>query len=345
MKKLLFFIYPFLLSLTAFSQLLLSPIKMDNSLQEIIQQTNKNTCVTLPYGNKNLLQQYEGTWQFYNTSKTQNGNEKSVKFDSLIGRLDGNFYTDIDNKVRVTGNVSYANNIFLFVPQFRVSDSIKRNDKKVEVKCIKLFSEKAFTTYSITFSGNEDCKNCEFVVKQHQNILINVDKENRVVDKLLIGNIEGNDLGRYRLYFYVDDKKIIHLKDFSSDELEDRHLSYEQYQILPNGIFARYYSADGVVKSNNENGMVNENRRDGKWVEKKQNYNIDLNNYKNFKDNYTWLEANYKNGIPIGQWNYYKLVQMYDDSGYAIVSTRKKGELIYTENYINGKLKKKSFIK
>jgi hypothetical protein len=345
MKKIFFSLCTYLLPLVAFCQLVATPIKIEDGLQRIMSQANKKTALSLPYGDNNLLQQYDNAWKFYNTSKPQNDNSAMLRFDSLIGELDRFFYNDIDFRTRAIGKVSYSNNMFLFAPHFKVRDSVKMHLKKIEIKCAKLFEEKTFTTYSITFSGNIDCNNCEFVVKQTQNILININKDNKILDKLLIGNIEGNDLGRYRLYFYIDTQKIIHLKDFSSDELEDGFLNYEQYQILPNGSFTRYYTADGVVKSNNEQGVVNESKRDGKWIEKKQNYNIDLSNYKNFKDNYTWLEATYKNGIPLGQWNYYKLLQKYDDKGHAIVASRKKGKLLYIENYSNGLLTKKQFIK
>jgi hypothetical protein len=344
MRKIFFSIYTFLLPMVAFCQLIGAPIKIDNSLQKIIEKANVRIPEGLPYGDKDLLQQYDNTWKFYSTSKTQNNNNTiSLKFDSLISKLDRFFYDDIDGKNRTEGTMSYTNNMFLFAPHFKVANIIKTQNKNVQVKCIKLFDNVSFTTYSITFNGNKDCNNCEYVVKQTQNILVNINKENRIIDKLLIGNIEGNDLGRYRLYFYLDGKKTIHLKDFSSDELEDGFLNYEQYQILPNGIFARYYEKDGFVKSNTEQGIVSNNRREGKWIEKKQNENIDLNKSNKYKDNYSYLEAIYKNGIPIGEWKYYKLLQYYNNIGQPIFASRKKGVLVYKEIFENGKLKQRKF--
>ncbi len=345
MKKIFFSINIFLFPLFALCQLLSAPIKMDNGLQKIIEQANKNSLINLPYGDKNLLQQYNNTWKIYNTKNIQDSNIKILQFDSLVGQLDIFFYNDFEDKARVRKTVSYTTNSVLFIPHFAMPAAKSIKAKNIEIRCSKLFSGRDFSTYSIVFSGADDCANCEYIVKRTQNILISVNRDNKIVDKLLIGNIEGNDLGLYRLHFYIDRNKIIHLKDFSSDELEDGFLNYELYQILPNGSFTRYYSVDGFVKNNTEQGMVIERKRDGKWIEKKQNYNIDLSSYKKFKDNYTWLEAIYKNGIPTGQWNYYKLFQKNDDNGHAILSSQKKGKLLYVENYSNGILTKKQFVK
>jgi hypothetical protein len=345
MKKIFFSINIFLFPLFAFSQLLSAPVQMDKGLQKIIGEVSKNRTMILPYGDKNLLQQYDDNWKFYNTKNTNENSIKNPRFDSLVGQLDIFFQSDFENKARAKTTVSYVGNSVLFLPHFAIPTSTSKKKKSIEIRCSKFISEKDFTTYSVVFSGIDDCTNCEYTVKRTQNILISVNRDNKIVDKLLIGNVEGNDLGLYRLYFYIDPNKIIHLKDFSSDELEDGFLNYEQYQILPNGSFARYYADDGVVKNNTEQGTANEHKRDGKWIEKKQNYNIDLSNNKNFKDNYTWLEAIYKNGVPVGQWNYYKLLQKYDDKGHAILSSRKKGKLLYIENYSNGVLKKKLFVK
>jgi hypothetical protein len=337
MKKIFFSVNIFLFPLFALSQLLSAPIQMDKGLQKVIGELSKKRTMILPYGDKNLFQQYDDNWKFYNTKNTQ--------FDSLVGQLDNFFRSDFENKGRARTTVSYVNNSVLFLPHFLIPTLTSKKKKNIEIGCSKLISEKDFSIYSIVFSGMVDCANCEYTVKRTQNILISVNRDNKIVDKLLIGSVEGNDLGLYRLYFYIDPNKIIHLKDFSSDELEDGFLNYEQYQILPNGSFTRYYTDNGFVKNSNEQGVVHESKRNGKWIEKKQNYNIDLSSNKNFKDNYTWVEATYKNGVPIGQWNYYKLLQKYDDRGYAIVSTRKKGRLLYIENYLNGILKTKVFVK
>ena len=123
MKKILFSIYILLLPFFAVCQLLSKPIKIDKSLQKIIDQANNNASLKLPYGDKNIFHQYSPVWQNYNASKTQeNSNAESFVLDSLIGQLDNFFYTDIDAENRKKGEVSYIKNKFLFIPNFKVSD-------------------------------------------------------------------------------------------------------------------------------------------------------------------------------------------------------------------------------
>ena len=239
MKKLLVIICISYLPLFAVSQFLPTPIKMDNSLQKIIFNANKNAPLNLPYGDKNIFFTYLPTWKNYYISKKENSKDTTKNFllDSLVSLLDQFFYADVNNENRIEDSITYLKNQFLFIPNFKPTASKKNYDKNIAIKCIKILSEKSYTLYSIIFSGNQYCNNCEFVVKQTQNVLISINNKNKVIDKLLIGNIEGNDLGRYRMYFYIDEKKIIHLKDFSSDELEDGILQYKKYKILPNGHF------------------------------------------------------------------------------------------------------------
>ncbi|UHO39651.1 hypothetical protein H5J24_06115 [Chryseobacterium capnotolerans] len=86
--------------------------------------------------------------------------------------------------------------------------------------------------------------------------------------------------------------------------------------------------------------MVKNHTKDGKWIEYKSNSSIDIQKYPEFTDPYT-LEAEYKNGLPAGIWTFYKLLQKYnEETGKPIITTRKKGQLIYTEVHKDGMLKK-----
>ena len=240
MKRILFCAFVFVLPLITLCQLQTTPIKIDKSLQKILDQACKNTSLKLPYGDENFFYNFPAAWQNYYTGKKNNTDTtKNFLLDSLVGRLDNFFYADVTNSSRTAGTVLYENNKLLFTPHFKPTESKKKYQKNIQVKCITLFKEKAFTVYSLVFSGDEYCNKCEFIVKQTQHVLVCLNNQNKITDKLLIGNIKGNDLGRYRLYFYIDSKKTIHLKEFSSDELEDGFLKYRKYTISPLGYFIK----------------------------------------------------------------------------------------------------------
>lgn len=144
--------------------------------------------------------------------------------------------------------------------------------------------------------------------------------------------------------FHIDKNYIISLRDYEFGESPFVLKPIRKYQILPSGKFSRYYDKDGFYKSDEEQGMVKNHHKEGKWIEFKPNSSIDLQKYPEFTDPYTYLEAEYKNGLPVGKWKFYKLLQKYnEETGEPIIKTRKKGQLIYTETYKNGISEKKEF--
>ncbi|WP_139785428.1 hypothetical protein [Chryseobacterium phocaeense] len=144
--------------------------------------------------------------------------------------------------------------------------------------------------------------------------------------------------------FNIDKNYIISLQDYELTENPFQLQPVQQYQILPSGKFARYYDRDGSYKNNEEQGTVKNHLKEGKWTETKANNAIELQKNPEFTDPYTYLEAEYKNGLPTGTWRFYKLLQNYnEETGEPILNTRKKGTLIYTELYKNGVLEKREF--
>ncbi|AZA84387.1 hypothetical protein C1637_05965 [Chryseobacterium lactis] len=144
--------------------------------------------------------------------------------------------------------------------------------------------------------------------------------------------------------FNIDKNYIISLQDYEFSENPFQVKPLQQYQILPSGRFARYFDKNGSYKNEEEQGMVKNHKKEGKWIETKANSSIDLQQYPEFTDPYTYLEAEYKNGLPSGTWKCYKLLQQYNEkTGEPIVNTRKKGRLIYTEMYTDGVLKKREY--
>lgn len=144
--------------------------------------------------------------------------------------------------------------------------------------------------------------------------------------------------------FNIDKNRIISLQDYEFSESPFTVKPLQKYQLLPSGKFARYFDKDGPYKNEEEQGMVKNHHKEGKWTEYKSNSSIDIQQFPEFTDPYTYLEAEYKDGLPSGTWKFYKLLQKYNEkTGKPIINTRKKGKLIYTERYKEGVLEKREF--
>lgn len=170
-------------------------------------------------------------------------------------------------------------------------------------------------------------------------------KDNKLIDmKRIYLHYEGEMGFAYYTLFNIAENHIISIQDYEFIENPLTLKPLYKYQILPSGKFSRYYDNDGFYKNDTEQGMVKNRKREGKWIECKSNRFIDLQRYPEFTDTYTYLEAEYKNGLPVGKWKFYKLQQKYDEeTGEPILNTGKKGRLIYTEIYREGMLQKREF--
>lgn len=170
-------------------------------------------------------------------------------------------------------------------------------------------------------------------------------KDNKPVDmKRIYLHHEGEmGLAHYTL-FNIDKDYIISLQDYEFSESPFTLKPLQKYQLLPSGKFVRYFDQEGLYKSDEEQGMVKNHKKEGKWIEYKSNSFIDKQKHPEFTDSYTYLEAEYKNGLPAGTWKFYKLLQKYnEETGEPIINTRKKGPLVYTETYKDEVLEKREF--
>jgi hypothetical protein len=169
-------------------------------------------------------------------------------------------------------------------------------------------------------------------------------KDSKLIDmKRIYLNHQGEmGFANYTL-FTIDKNDIISLQDYELTENPFQLKPLKKYQILLSGKFARYFDKDGSFKNDEEQGFVKNHHKEGKWTESKPNGYLDLQKYPEFTDPYTYLEAEYKNGLPVGTWKFYKLLQKYNEKGEPLLNTRKKGPLIYTEMYREGILEKREF--
>ena len=344
MKKLFYII---ILITFFFGNLIYSQTIQNRS--DIIKLFGNSSTIILPYGDKNVLYKFPEKWDFSRFTK-QKKVKQNIDTDSVFNILNAFTYQDLENSNRKSIATQYPANKFFLEPDFIISDSVKKFNKNIEFRSLKVLSKTKFSLFSIMFKGEIDCNKCEFVEHQTQNVLVTIGKDNTIKDKLLISYINGSDLGQASRFFVIDDKEIIHQKSFKSDELGVTFTGYEKYQINENGNFIRYYEKNGIFKTDAEHGIVKNNKRQGKWIEiKENNY---LHNWvksqkdkKEYPDYFTYMEANYKDGLAIDEAKVFKLIQKYNQNGQPILSSRKKGKLVYTEMYENGEMKVRKFLK
>ena len=170
-------------------------------------------------------------------------------------------------------------------------------------------------------------------------------KDNKITDvKWIYYNYQGEMGFSYYKLFAINFNNIITINDYEFTDTPIKKFPKEKFQVNNEGIFVRYYDKNGKFKNLNDNGYVENNKRQGKWTEIKKNSVLEENPANSqWNDYYTYMEATYNQGIPLGELKFYKLIQKYNKNGLPIISSRKKGKLIYTEVYENGKMIKRIF--
>lgn len=198
---------------------------------------------------------------------------------------------------------------------------------------IKVAEQPNYMLYAVLTepSFKLECDNCEYDYLAGVQSLISV-SGGKIISSLIVEYGIGNGLGFAAQHFFYDyENKRIHIKQFYNDESGGWFDGYQIYQITQRGEFIRYYKQDGRFESDNERGFVKNQTREGKWVDMFNGY---------------YIESEYKNGLPAGEWRYHRIVMVneYSKEGAEISSSRQKGDLHYTETYEGGKLVKREFV-
>lgn len=190
-----------------------------NSHTSVFKELSNSQKLKLPYGDKDLL---------YNFSKDWNSGD--ALNDSLYNNLSSFVFQEFENSNRKTFKSNYTEAKAFLDKDFIVSDAVKNKNEKLEIKTALLLSSNKIQVFSIIYKGKIDCKNCEFPESQTQNNLVSF-SNGKIIDKLLIASIVGNDLGQSSRYFYIDSDETIHLKDFTSDEEGTSFIQYLKYKV------------------------------------------------------------------------------------------------------------------
>lgn len=188
-------------------------------------------------------------------------------------------------------------------------------------------------------------RSSEFAYRYSRTDLISYDKEGGQIDGIPVAFSAGRSVFNYDRFFFMDSIGIIHVIDFFSDEEYREVVRIEKWKMLDNGFFVRQFDrTNGMYSSYSETGEVVNNTKNGKWIEIKSRQ-INKVNFNSL----TYVEANYKNGVRDGVWSYYDLVFTYARNSDGVLETveggEKKGDLIFTETYNNGKCVNRDFHK
>jgi hypothetical protein len=167
--------------------------------------------------------------------------------------------------------------------------------------------------------------------------LVTIKDNGEILGALNIYNYIQTSFVAQQKLFYIDENYIIHIKNFLMYEDSGNILESKMYQISSVGKFIRYYDKNDEFINKTENGLVKNNTKEGKWIEKRSNGYI---------DDYTYCELEYKGGEPINIGYFYEFNYEIDEVyGQPILNTGKKGKLIYTETYVDGEMKERNFVK
>jgi len=276
---------------------------------------------SLPIGNKLLLTNFPDKWEFDpeapEENKYQNLSESLYKYtDSLLYHTDYLIAKDSSNCQMFSANKYY--NYYDHYTEYNFSRNIK---KTISVPVARLAHQNSIK--DVVFEIEVNPSGSSFI-----NIKTLGEKGN---------DIDGKNIGYiknvYKLthsgkYFYIDENRIIHVKHFLSIDNQTTKNYAEKFQILSSGKIVRYFDKDiGDYKSESETGKVKNHTQDGKWIEIKNN---------KYVGEYTYLESNYKEGIPVGVWKFYNSVD----------KITKGTKLLMIENYSDsGELLKRDVIR
>jgi len=283
--------------------------------------TNKADCISLPFGYSDI--------------------SKRIRVDAILSTIQD------ENKLKEINALQFEKRIkkdlVLLPEEYNVflpfSNNVNENMDQIKIASHFL----CYGDYSLYFMAvYNTVRYAEpFIEKMY---LVST-KDGKLIDmKRIYLNHQGEMGFANYILFNIDENYIISLQDYELTESPFQLKPLQKYQILTSGKFTRYYDQDGPYQDDDEQGIVKNHHKEGKWIETKSNGSLDLQKYPEFTDPYTYLEAEYKDGLPVGTWKFYKLFQKYnEETGEPLPKTRKKGQLIYTGMYRKGVLEKREF--
>ncbi|WP_299256751.1 hypothetical protein [uncultured Aquimarina sp.] len=257
----------------------------------------------------NKYYQIFNLWSKEDSTKVSKRNEK----DKYSPELDSYNYYDIPLVTNIRSK--QKDNDFFYC---RPLKSFVKTGKITGLDDYELFT---YTTFPKYYGNNKEIR-CEGDNPVAITDLVIKSKKGKLIDMLNIYYTTNEPYNTYHVYPYIDENYKIILQAIVGGESYE-YIRNEKWQIKPNGKFVRFYEKDGRYTNKEEQGEVKNSMREGKWIETKSNGRV---------DEITYLEAQYNEGEPVGEWEYYSFKNF------------KKGKLLYIEIYKNGELQKRTFV-
>jgi len=281
-------------------------------------------------GDSLVLNEFEKEWELvgYSDMEVDKRSESEKWLNNLSYHLVEKY--NLNENSAIVIDEKYFHRLLNITPS--TPDHLFENkmlNKQFSTIIINVSEHQNYKLYSILTEKIRFEYDSEFGLNAQIQSLVTISNHNKIIGNLIVAYSIGDGYSISDQFFFYD-KEFIHIKLFGGGEGEAHFVGYQKYQITPQGKFIRYYEQDGILKNDEEQGLVKNHTREGKWVE---------------MNNVYFIEAEYKEGLPINEWKYYKIVQNFTEDGIPILSSRKKGKLLYTEIYANGTLVKREFIK
>lgn len=202
------------------------------------------------------------------------------------------------------------------IPLLSINSTQENNENSFFYPYIKLPKINNYSVYGITFRKDDYTYNPLFIL---------LDDNNNITDYLTSFEYTRPSQITTKV-IYIDENYIFNIVSFDNiDGFEVETGIKEKYTIFK-GKFVKFYEKNGYLNKKNEQGLVENNTKEGKWNE------FTYEDGKN-KPIY-FLESSYRLGVKNGMFKYYNLTENLE-----------KGMLFYTDTYENGKMVKREFVK
>jgi hypothetical protein len=302
--------------------------KTDTHLSPVFQLI-KN-FVNANVGNKAVLNTFEKQWWIdYPRNENIDRSESEVWLFDLSFDLFRQYHSNKNNVQMV--DAKHFHELFDINPTHPYIFEKMLLDNQFGVITINVAEYPNYKLYSIlTNVFRLECNYCEHMFPAQIQSLVTVSGD-KIIDNFIVAYSIGGSWGvSLQFFFYDYSNEYIYIKQFYADEEWTDFTGYRIYQITSQGKFIRYYEQNGPFENDNEQGLVENHTREGKWVDMSNAY---------------YLESEYRDGLPIGGRRYYRMIQEVSEEGRPILSSRRKGELLYTETYEDGRMVRREFVR
>lgn len=283
-----------------------------SSIQKDTIKVESLKKIKFPFGSKEIIDEFPEYWKISNPQT--NSSEK--KLNKLSNKL--NLFWNFPKGVN-TGKITQKATKFLECNNHYLSFLFIHNLDKQKELLSPIFSLPKIKGYTPIISTSTN-NNAEKRIYLH---ILN-DKGD-ILDGINIRYMLDHGLYSSERFYYIDEDGIIYLKSFVY--LDDKIIqeSFMKYHISFKGKIVRYFKNKSFqFLGSLEAGKVLNYTKENKWIELTNNY---------YLQEKTFLEANYKSGIPVGTWKYYSIRSNLNKKENIIRKEQKGDKLLMTENY------------